>query len=109
MEHELDPRAPLAHPDGTAYSAEERYAFFENVKQTFMQAHREKRAMHFMQSLPIADQLDLLWHELNDTGVIAKDGPWYTAVKTAKDSFPKDDSAYQKAVLDVIELRNKGN
>jgi len=107
MEHELDPRAPLVHSDGTAYSEEERYAFFEKAKSSILGSYKDDRSNSFTHTLPIGDQLDLIWHELNDTGVIARDGPWFTAVKAIKEASQKNDDAYQKAVADVIELRKR--
>ena len=37
---------------------------------------------------PINEQLDELWHDIND-GKLDKDGSWYKAVKAVKDSNPK--------------------
>ena len=108
MEHELDPRSPLFNPDGTPYTTEQRFNFFENAKKSFLSSHAGIRNAVFCDSLPISEQLDMLWHELDSTGGITKEGTWFNAVKAIKESHPKDDSTYQKAVLDVIQLRNKG-
>lgn len=37
---------------------------------------------------PIADQLDMLWHAM-DTGVLPKYEPFYNALKSVKDQYPK--------------------
>ena len=37
----------------------------------------------------IGDQLDMLWHELNNTGSISKSGDWFNSIKSIKDEFPK--------------------
>ena len=39
----------------------------------------------------IGDQLDALWHDIDDgkLGADAKTGTWYLAVKTVKDKYPK--------------------
>ena len=36
----------------------------------------------------ITDQLDKLWHDIND-GKLDKTGSWYLAIKTVKDDNPK--------------------
>ena len=38
--------------------------------------------------IPIPDQLDQLWHDIND-GKLDKTGSWYLGVKEVKDRFPK--------------------
>ena len=38
--------------------------------------------------LPIQDQLDQLWHDIDD-GKLDKTGSWYLGVKEVKDRFPK--------------------
>lgn len=107
MAHELDPGTPLFHSDGTEYSVEEREAFFRNVENSVRKQYADARANHFSSTLSIGQQLDLLWHELDATGAISKNGAWFNAVKAVKDSYPKDDVAYLKAVQDVAELRKK--
>lgn len=42
------------------------------------------------QSYPaIEDQLDMLWHEVNETGSISKSGSWFTGIKKVKTDYPK--------------------
>jgi hypothetical protein len=36
-----------------------------------------------------ADQLDMLWHELNTSGSVSTDGTWFNTIKTVKDDNPK--------------------
>ena len=38
--------------------------------------------------LSIQDQLDQLWHDIDD-GKLDKTGSWYLGVKTVKERFPK--------------------
>lgn len=37
---------------------------------------------------PIGDQLDMLWHAM-DNGTLPKYEPFYNAIKSVKDQFPK--------------------
>lgn len=39
----------------------------------------------------IGDQLDLLWHDINDgiLGEGAKESSWFTTIKEIKDNYPK--------------------
>jgi len=37
----------------------------------------------------IANQLDMLWHELNTSGSISTNGTWFNEIKNIKDQFPK--------------------
>ena len=105
MSHPLDPGAPLRHADGSEYSEAERQAFFENVEQRVRNAHQDQRANHYVALLTVGAQLDMLWHELDQAGVISKDGAWFNAIKAFKEAYPKDDSAYQKAVANVAALK----
>ena len=105
MRHPLDPGAPLRHADGSEYSEAERQTFFENVEQRLRYTYREERANHYVARLTVGEQLDMLWHELDQTGVISKDGAWFKAIKAVKEAYPNDDSAYQKAVADIAALK----
>jgi hypothetical protein len=107
MTHPLDPGAPLRHADGTAFSDAERQAFFENVEQRIRNRYRDNRNNHFVTDLTVGDQLDMLWHEVNDTGTVSKNGEWFNAVKAIKEAHPNDDSAYNEAVQHVAEMRNQ--
>jgi hypothetical protein len=37
----------------------------------------------------IGNQLDMLWHELNQSGSLTTDGEWFNAIKEVKDNNPK--------------------
>ena len=37
----------------------------------------------------LGEQLDMLWHELNNSGSISTDGAWFNAIKEVKDVNPK--------------------
>jgi len=106
MTHPLDPGTPLRHADGTDFSGAERQAFFEDVEQRVRNSHRDARSNFFDSELSLGDQLDMLWHEVNTTGTVSNTGTWFNAVKAVKESYPKDDSAYNLAVQQVAEMRN---
>jgi hypothetical protein len=38
----------------------------------------------------IGEQLDMIWHELENSGSISNTGEWFTHIKNVKESFPKD-------------------
>jgi hypothetical protein len=43
-----------------------------------------------MNSYPtIGNQLDMLWHELNQSGSLTTNGEWFNQIKSVKDTFPK--------------------
>lgn len=43
-----------------------------------------------MHSYPsLANQLDMLWHELNTSGSISTDGNWFQTIQNVKQQFPK--------------------
>jgi hypothetical protein len=43
-----------------------------------------------MHSYPtIGNQLDMLWHELNQSGSISTSGSWFQSIQSIKDEFPK--------------------
>jgi hypothetical protein len=37
----------------------------------------------------IANQLDMLWHELNVSGSLTTNGEWFNSIKEVKDNNPK--------------------
>ena len=51
-------------------------------------AHIFPRANDFQYKLPIAEQLDKLFHDI-DNGTLDKNGEFYTAIKKVKDDNPK--------------------
>ena len=52
-------------------------------------AHIYPRANDFQYKLPIAEQLDKLFHDI-DNGTVDKTGEFYTAIKAIKDANPKN-------------------
>jgi hypothetical protein len=39
--------------------------------------------------LPIEQQLDMIWHELKETGTLSTTGAWYTFNESVKEQHPK--------------------
>ena len=37
----------------------------------------------------VTDQLDMLWHMMDDETIPGKGSAWYNAIKDVKDQFPK--------------------
>lgn len=37
----------------------------------------------------ITEQLDMMWHELNQKGAITANGEWFYKIKAVKDAHPK--------------------
>jgi hypothetical protein len=37
----------------------------------------------------IANQLDMLWHELNQSGSLSTNGEWFNTIKEVKENNPK--------------------
>ena len=104
--HELDPQDnDLKHDDGTPFSSEERYAFFEKAKQIFKERYKDNRANVFSSEVTVGEQLDMLWHELDTKGKISKEGNWYKKIKEVKESNPKDDTFYQEALSQIPQMR----
>jgi isocitrate lyase len=58
---------------------------------TLYQRKRSGREDSVAQYPPIADQLDMLWHDI-DTGKLDKTGTFYDAIKKVKDAVPKPSS-----------------
>jgi hypothetical protein len=104
--HPLDPGKPLKHPNGEDYTDSERQTFFENVENVLRSKYKQLRENHYNNTLPIGDQLDMLWHELKDNGSITTSGTWFTTIQQIKDAHAKDDTAYEDAVAQVAAMRN---
>jgi hypothetical protein len=87
MIHPLDDGTELINPlDGTPYTEIQRYGFYEGLEQVINTQYQRDREQIYPK---IGTQLDMLWHELNTTGTISKDGEWFNAVKEVKDTIPK--------------------
>jgi len=37
----------------------------------------------------LGNQLDMLWHELNQSGSLTTNGEWFNTIQAVKDEFPK--------------------
>lgn len=37
----------------------------------------------------LQNQLDMLWHELNQSGSLSTNGEWFNQIKSIKEEFPK--------------------
>lgn len=37
----------------------------------------------------ITEQLDMIWHEINERGSISTDGEWFQSLKNVKENYPK--------------------
>lgn len=37
----------------------------------------------------IEEQLDMLWHELQNSGTLSTNGQWFNQIKNVKDEYPK--------------------
>jgi hypothetical protein len=37
----------------------------------------------------ISEQLDMIWHELNDNGTLTDSGEWFTTIRDVKQRHPK--------------------
>lgn len=37
----------------------------------------------------VTNQLDMLWHELNQSGSVSTNGEWFNQIKSIKEEFPK--------------------
>ena len=64
---------------------------FETKKQELIDEYNSNlyRKKRIQQYPKIADQLDMLWHEINTAGTISTSGDWFTSIKNVKDSIPK--------------------
>ena len=38
----------------------------------------------------LGEQLDMLWHEINNNGTITDSGEWFNSIKSVKEQFPKE-------------------
>jgi len=48
--------------------------------------YQQKRALEYPS---IGDQLDMLWHMMNDETISGKNSTWYNTIKEVKDNNPK--------------------
>lgn len=86
MKHELDDNTVLLWPDGTSYDEDQRYGFFTGLAEFQRTRYQRDR----MQSYPsIGDQLDMLWHMMDDETIPGKNSEWYNCIVAVKNQFPK--------------------
>ena len=87
MIHELDNGEELLSPiDGTPFTEDQRYGFFVGLQEWNNTQYQRDRQQKFPS---IGNQLDMLWHELNNSGSISTDGIWFNEIKSVKDEHPK--------------------
>ena len=86
MKHELDDNTILTLPDETPYTEEQRYGFYVGLKEwQDIQYQRDRQQIY----PSLGNQLDMLWHELNQSGSLTTNGEWFNTIQSVKDQFPK--------------------
>jgi hypothetical protein len=86
MKHELDDNTILTLPDGTPYTEEQRYGFYIGLAEHYATQYQRDR----LQIYPtLGNQLDMLWHELNQSGSLSTNGEWFNSIKEVKENNPK--------------------
>jgi hypothetical protein len=80
----------LLNLDGTPF--ENLPGDFETKKQELIDEYnsniyQKKRALEYHR---ITDQLDMLWHEINNNGSLSTDGEWFNRIKAVKEDNPKN-------------------
>jgi hypothetical protein len=48
-------------------------------------------ALRKMSYPDLGEQLDMLWHEINENGSISSSGQWFQSISDVKTQFPKDE------------------
>lgn len=86
MKHELDDNTILTLPDGTLYTEEQRYGFYIGLAEHYATQYQRDRQQIYP---TIGNQLDMLWHELNQSGSLSTNGEWFQSIQSVKDEFPK--------------------
>jgi len=75
-------RIPLSKEEEAAVLAEREAVLKEKAATAWLRSR--------VRTYPrIGDQLDMLWHELNEKGNIGIDGEWFLTLKKIKDENPK--------------------
>ena len=49
--------------------------------------YQKKRSFQYPR---ITDQLDMLWHEINNNGSLSNEGEWFNRIKSVKEDNPKN-------------------
>jgi hypothetical protein len=86
MKHELDDNTILTLPDGTPYTEEQRYGFYIGLAEHYATQYQRDRQQIYP---TLGNQLDMLWHELNQSGSLSTNGEWFNSIKEVKDNNPK--------------------
>ena len=86
MKHELDDNTILTLPDGTPYTEEQRYGFYIGLAEHCATQYQRDRQQIYP---TLGNQLDMLWHELNQSGSLSTNGEWFQSIQSIKDTFPK--------------------
>lgn len=84
--HELDDGASLAMPDGTPYTADQRYGFYVGLANHIANQYKWDRINAYPK---ISDQLDMLWHMMDSETIPGKGSEWYNAILAVKQQHPK--------------------
>lgn len=86
MKHILDDDTILTNIDGSPYTEDQRYGFFTGLAEFKRTQYQRDRA----QSYPsVGDQLDMLWHMIDDDIIPGKNSIWYNKILEVKNKFPK--------------------
>jgi hypothetical protein len=87
MTHPLDDGTELINPmDGTPYTEIQRFGFYTGLQEVFNTQYQRDRQQIYP---TLGNQLDMLWHELNNSGSLTTDGEWFNSIKEVKDNNPK--------------------
>ena len=87
MIHELDNGDPLLSPiDGTPLTENQRYGFYVGLAEHYATQYQRDRQQIYPS---LGNQLDMLWHELNQSGSLSTSGEWFQTIQQVKDSHPK--------------------
>jgi hypothetical protein len=84
--HELDDDTPLIHADGNPYTPEQRYGFFVGLANHLANQYKWDRASQYPR---IEEQLDMLWHMMDDETIPGKNSEWYSVILAVKQNYPK--------------------
>ena len=92
--YSLYPNATYINEDSQAFDAQgnliELNMTAVNAEVAKLQAEfQAKEYQRLRQYPPIGDQLDMLWHAI-DNGTLNKTSDFYTAIKAVKDAHPKE-------------------
>ena len=87
MTHPLDDGTELINPmDGTPYTEIQRFGFYTGLQEVFNTQYQRDRQQIYP---ALGNQLDMLWHELNNSGSLTTNGEWFNKIKEVKDNNPK--------------------